>query len=289
MIDYRINMTELDELSHAVGDAETFRVNDQHQKVVEAWRTWIGPAPFAKARQLIGEASQLAPEYHDLWRVGLAGIARIAHVSCNSQLNQSNPNWNDPIQLIFQIGSFYNVLNPTTLVPWTIHRGPIYWPAEIAQDMVRTYQRKGQLDLAAREISTAIVKTNQVIEDLAGVIDLRTPKGQLGYIPLVTRQTYLGAMSASGVLYARDGRQNKYQPNILIGLRRVYGSHTYEPNPHRLATLAMWTLSSSVSPNYASNSENRFIGTIEAMQCWVIAFRHNPNVTLLATKQFFAK
>ena len=127
-------------LSDDVMQAEIARQKGEHSRVGEVYSHWSSQAE-ARLKKLEsrrkGLAVDLAPQ-KDLLKVGFAGLGRIRHVDTNSQL-KADPDKKDV--LLSQIGEvrkLYGLLGLETLVPWTIHGGPIHWLSEVAQDEVNT-------------------------------------------------------------------------------------------------------------------------------------------------------
>lgn len=251
-------------LADDVAQAEQNRQVMNHQSVEETFTGWTinrqDQRILSKLSQREKARSINLEQQVDSIRVGFAGLGRIQHVDANSQLKLA-ANKDPIIERVSQVQQLYKRLGLEHLVPWTIHGGSIYWPSEVAQDQANTQKIFDEPEQAKKILSQAINQTGQVVENLKGQeLDLFTSDKQLkekDYQAWRQRKIYLGALSALGVLRARQGRITRRLPWVFVGLNQVYRAHQHEPNPHRLATLAIWAFFDAFSQNYQSHYQYR--------------------------------
>lgn len=261
-------------LSCHVNGAEHERRAGHHLKVQEYFDYW---AQYEKdgqplleevssIKRMIASRINLTPQ-EDLIKVGLAGLGRIAHVDANSEFKETK----DTIRLINRMRKpleLYERLDPETLVPWTIHGGSIYWPAEIAQDTATSQILLGGPKDAEETLNEALEKASKINLEIGS-------------------KKYLGAFSAQGVLWYRKAMISQDLSEMEKAICFVTLAHMKEPNPHRLATIALSTLRSSLSPKFSGNSGVRTACFGYGLSGVMEAFCYDPKDTISSIKQAF--
>lgn len=285
-------------LSGDVSQAELARQAGNHRSVQEIFETWTqNPAivPFlewlALKRNELGIDPDLI-EQEDLITAGLAGLGRIKHVNLNSQLqatlNEATQERMKLLSEIYQVHDLYTLLDPPTLPPWTIHRGSICWMAEIAQDQAKTFLIIDDQEGAREIVRTTLSRISEMNLEIGG-IDFETPEDVLkakSYQAFRQRKEFLGAFSAQGVLWLRLAELDHNLEYMLRAVNFVSLTHLYEPNPHRLATVAVRTLRATLSLNYHGSLLSRVCGVKDGGLGFIQAFFSSPSATISSLKQF---
>ena len=222
----------------------------------------------------------------ELLQVGLAGIGRIKHVDNNSQLKGAiHGKKRQLLTEIRDVQLLYHRLGLATLVPWTIHNGSVCWPAETSQDKANTFIILHQPQAASDILMEAIKKTAAIVSSHKG-INLYIPDETLKLEKpeeWKRRKIYLGSLSAMGVLWARKARLDKHLGTLILGLNLVKDAYKFEPNPHRLATIALWTIRASFDGNnFKSDFLTRAEGIALGIQSLAISFLRSPKDSWLA-------
>lgn len=107
------------------------------------------------------------------------------------------------------------------------------------------------------------------------------------YSVFLRRKQYLGILSVLGVLTMRDGRRINNLFEVLEGLSLLAESYLYEPNPHRLATLAGWTIGAAMSSKFRATFEMKLLGIESGLVQLAGVGRDNRNATLSSLKQMW--
>ena len=281
-------------MSEAVMNAEQARHARSHGEVERIFDRWTrgkkDQRAIEKLRQISRRAGvNLAPQEDEI-KVGYAGLGRIEHVDANSQLKQTSEEQKDlPLERIAQAHRLYERLGLATLVPWTIHGGSIHWLSEVTQDEANTSKILGNEMKAHKILEDAILSTAEVCDGLEELVDLETPEAQLrkqNYDAWKNRKIYLGSLSAQGVLWARFGKLTRLHSGLTYGLRRVLEASQYEPNPHRVATLALWTIAATRSYRYYEELPARIKGGFLGVKSLCRAFIMSPQQAISAVRQF---
>jgi hypothetical protein len=279
-------------LADDVDQAEQNRQKTAHQDVEEAFSKWTtGERDQEILRKLASRENKYGTglsEQADLIEVGLAGLGRIEHVDANSQLKSSLDR--EPVMArIVRAQELYNRLGLENLAPWTIHCGSIHWLSEVAQDKVNTHKILNQPEEATEILDQAIRETSRVVDALEREeLDLIISDEELkreSYNAWRKRKIYLGALSALGVLLARQGKIKKHLPWLFVGLKKVHEAHRYEPNPHRLATLAIWAFFGALNQSYLSRRPYRLKTVRSGLKYFFEATSANPKDAFLALSQ----
>lgn len=281
-------------MSRAVMKAEQARQATSHEEVEQIFNRWTrgkkDQRAIEKLRQISRRAGvNLAPQEDEI-KVGYAGLGRIEHVDANSQLKSVvEAREVFPLTRIDRAKQLYDRLGLATLVPWTIHGGSIHWLSEVTQDKANTSKILGNKMKAHKILEDAILATAEVCDGLKESADLKTSEKQLkqqDYDAWKNRKIYLGSLSAQGVLWARFGKLNKLHSGLTYGLRRVLEASRYEPNPHRVATLALWIIAATRSYRYYEEFPARIKGGFLGMKSLCRAFIMSPRQTISAVRQF---
>ena len=281
-------------MSGTVMKAEQARQTRSHEEVERIFSRWVGGEKdkrvIEKLRQVARRAGVDLGHQEDKIKVGYAGLGRIEHVDANSQLKRTPEEQRGlPLERIAQAQRLYDRLGLATLVPWTIHEGSIHWLSEVAQDGVNTSKILGNEMKAHKILEDAILATAEVCDGLEELVDLETPEAQLrkqNYDAWKNRKIYLGSLSAQGVLWARFGKLTRLHSGLTYGLRRVLEASQYEPNPHRVATLALWTIAATRSYRYYEELPARIKGGFLGMKSLCRAFIMSPQQAISAVRQF---
>ena len=133
------------DLSNDVSLAEKSRQAGNHTAVEELYHRWITTRPEIDLMTISGAPSREV----DLFKVGFAGLGRIRHVDINAQL-QTTPRISDLLVGVNEVERLYQILGINMLPSFSIHRGSMCWPLEIAQDQARTAQIMGDSEKAVQ-------------------------------------------------------------------------------------------------------------------------------------------
>lgn len=283
-------------LARDISKAEQARQAGQHQAVQETFDFWTNRALNEEIFRKLAEREVRFSQFHldlsreeDLIRAGLAGMARIQHVDTNSELKTTPDTQQLPVaaKRINPVSALYRRIPLHTLPPWTIHEGATYWPAEVAQDWANTYTILGNPPLSEQIVQNSLQEASQ-LNLLIGGIDFQTSDDTLktlDYNRYRQRKLYLGAYSAQGVLWARHAKLSGNLEEMVQGLGFIALAHHHEPNPHRLATIAMKTVAASASNTYHGPLLTRATGLILGTARLTEAFFSDPKATYSALTQ----
>lgn len=255
-------------LRRAVSTAERARQNLDHAQVDELFRQWVlDLLQDNETRHILKDARRLElVQERDLIRVGMAGLIRIKHVDLNSLLGESSGEKREPIlQEVVTTNRVYKQLGGLRKLPsFSIDWNSMSWWLENVQDWMSTYEKMGDEEGAGGVAIPAIVEGRGVLRGLrAADVDLKTPNDVLkarDYSAFILRRQFLGTLSALGVILVRNGKRDHSLFAILEGLNLVVEGYTHEPNSHRLATLALWTIQAAVSGEYKTSLPDRTFG-----------------------------
>jgi hypothetical protein len=280
-------------LSDDVTQAEIARQQGEHGRVREVYSHWSSQAE-ARLKKLESRQESLGVDLspkRDLLKVGFAGLGRIRHVDTNSQLKRAESQDKDTLlSQIDEVKKLYDLLGLGTLVPWTIHGGPIHWFSEVAQDEVNTQKILGDEEKASLILNKAVEGTEGVIESLRerhNIPDLlQKEDDELGYEDKVAKELYLGSVSALGVLWARRAKMSLDLKDFDKSLTYLFESTHFDHNYHRLATVSTWALVASFTPSFRGSFADRFKLALRSSRGIFTAFRGSPKDTLSAVRQF---
>ena len=267
--------TLIPRLASSVANAEQARQVMNHQAVEEIFAGWIWRDPQTKKLSLIESILDRVRERNvrfngalskekDLIEAGYAGLGRIEHVDANTELKslheEDSALRQDVLLRISRVRTLvYRYLDLKNLVSWTIHGGAIYWPAEITQDDADTEIILGNKTRAQQILSHAIDEARETYGRLSLRInlDVPSPDPEINYRGYRQRETLIGAAWALAILYARQGRLDQRVGGLTESLGYASSVDRFEPNPHRLATLALWALGGSLSREYSGSLSER--------------------------------
>lgn len=280
-------------LSADVTEAEKERQVSHHTQVQNYFYRWNervnGNQPLLdkvlSIKKSLSSRHNLTPE-EDLIKSGLAGLGRIGHVDANSEFKKTE----DSARLntrMAQSLDLYEKLDPENLVPWTIHGGSIYWPAEIAQDIASSQILLGHPNEAELTLQKAIIDSFKITLEI-GKIDFNTPDEILkaeNYSAFKARKRAMGATSALGVLWYRKAMISKDLTEMEKAISFTTLAQIRETNPHRLAIIALKTLQSSLSPNFFGDLRARTFCFAYGFSGVFEAFCYSPNDTMASINQ----
>ena len=113
----------------------------------------------------------------------------------------------------------------------------MYWVEETGQDLMNTERISGN-EIRIKE--TLVKLTAEISRKEYELVALgwQEDEGQ--------RKEIAGLRSAEGLLYAQAGKAIKSWSYMNIALAQVKSAHDLDPNPHRLATISIWTLAATL-------------------------------------------
>lgn len=197
--------------------------------------------------------------------LGMAGLFRMGHVHENSMVTR------DPVNSVQHIQKAYNwhdrhespisVRRTTNVVNQTIHGGAIYWKGETTQDLLRTLHQDGGKKLP----------TDNLEEEMRSELRVLFSDNNLTNSEK-KRKKAVGIISSLGMIAIQRARDTRDLAEFTLGFAHILWADRMEKSdPHRTATVALWSAAYSVDPRYGGESLRRrfqlaMIGSVEFLK-----------------------
>lgn len=183
--------------------------------------------------------------------LGMAGLFRIGQVHENSMTTR------DPVNSVQHIQKAYNwhdrhespisARRTTNVVNETIHGGAIYWKGETTQDLLRTLHQDGGKKLPTGDLEEEIRSELRVLFSDKNLMNNE-----------VKRKKAVGIISSLGMIAIQRARDTKDLSEFSLGFAHILWADRMEKSdPHRTATVALWSAAYSVDPRYGGESLGR--------------------------------
>lgn len=201
-------------------------------------------------RENLGADVNQATQTVDL---GMAGLFRIGHVHENSMATRDRNNQNTHIQKALGWHNRHDlpisVKRTTEKVHETIHGSAIYWKGETTQDLQRTFHLSG-----LRNNPSIVNARNEIRTELAEILSEEKWRHDSQ-----ERKKAAGIFSSLGMINIQMARSARHLANYEMGFDQILMAGEIDPNPHRIATVSLWSVAYSMHPNYqAVNFGQRF-------------------------------
>lgn len=283
----------IQKLANDVAQAEQLRQIGATDKIEQIYQHWIGGRYYfhlmTELQSSIGKGANFGDLLDD-FEVGIVGLGRIRHVHSNSLLKKAIGSERGSIEeRINQVTDGpYLYIDMLQLPPETIHRGSIHWYAETSQDMISTATILGNTTKARRIAALTIIDLKEQIYTLAPNVNTKTPLHALRVADIQAyrdRRTFVGALSGLGIIIIREAMINQDLTSFNEGFRHVRAATKIEPNPHRLATVSLWSYNAALI--YPSRLQDRLEAMKNGTSGYSTAYLQDRDAALNATKQHF--